>query len=208
MCYIYLYPSIPLYIPLPTTVTTYYKKNMITENDICTAGLKDFYTGASGSINDSKYSGTPPDPVMVELCREFIRTWVAPTSCGKVRNSSYHMKHEVERWAGQYITNGAFILAALREGLQQEPTDGNSPNTWVYIKKKYNPYRNQPRREAMPVGTVNSQNFAEDPTGQNVRSVAQNNTENDPSMSHLHTGDESLTGQNVRSVKNSADLLH
>ena len=32
------------------------------------------------------------------------------------RRSSYALKHSVERWASEYVSNGSFIVAAIREG--------------------------------------------------------------------------------------------
>ncbi len=111
---------------------------MITENEVCTAGLKNYFI-------DSEYYNQPPDPQMVDLCRKFIKEWLTSSPNYKHKNSSYHLKHEVERWANRYISNGSFVLAAVLEGLEQKPTGINSPNTWVSVKKKYNPYHNQPR---------------------------------------------------------------
>jgi hypothetical protein len=115
---------------------------MITENDICTAGLKNYYT-------NTNYYNEWPDLEMVKLCRQFIKEWLSPAPNCKRKISSYHLKHEVERWSGSYITNGAFILAAVLEGLHQEPTSLNSPNTWLCVKKNYNPYREQPRLDGV-----------------------------------------------------------
>lgn len=42
--------------------------------------------------------------------------------------TSYGMKHSAERWAGQYISNGALIVAALREGFDVKPVDDDHPN--------------------------------------------------------------------------------
>ncbi len=118
---------------------------MLTENDICLSGLKNYYTGENGSINDARFANTPPPPEMVELCREFIREKMeAKHLRGRY---SYHLKHEVERWCGKYIANGAFIMAALLEGIIQEPTGICSPNTWIFARKKYRG-QVEPRGEA------------------------------------------------------------
>lgn len=108
---------------------------MITENKICAYGLKDYFTGEPGTINDRCLVDSSTSPLMVKICRAFIRSMMIPAA--KPVNSSYHLKHEVERWAGTYISNGAFIMAALLEGIMQEPTGPLSPNTWVYARKKY-----------------------------------------------------------------------
>jgi hypothetical protein len=113
---------------------------MITKDDICTAGLKMYF-------KDHEFHDQPPDSDMVILCRRFIREWLTPAPNCKRPISSYGLKHEVERWAGTYISNGAFIFAALLEGLKQEPTSRFTPNTWVYVKMKYNSYHEQPKLE-------------------------------------------------------------
>ena len=50
--------------------------------------------------------------------------------------SSYGFKHDAEKWASTYIPNGAFILAALEEGLLIQPDGGL--NAYFNISKKVN----------------------------------------------------------------------
>ena len=56
----------------------------------------------------------PPDPLEVAICREFLRLCVKTKT---PRRGSYGLKHEIENWAGEYVSNGACIAAAILEGL-------------------------------------------------------------------------------------------
>jgi hypothetical protein len=50
------------------------------------------------------------------------------------RRSSYELKHVMERLTGQYVTNGAFIAAALLLGIPVR-RDPDSPNPFVGIAR-------------------------------------------------------------------------
>jgi hypothetical protein len=47
---------------------------------------------------------------------------------------SYGLKHDVENDCGRYISNGAFIMAALMRGYPMRRNDG--PNAWFAMSKK------------------------------------------------------------------------
>ena len=70
----------------------------------------------------------------VALCREWIQAFCRPSKDVTTNRSSYGYKHDVERWvrsksgASHYISNGAFILAALAEGFRCAPTEPGSAN--------------------------------------------------------------------------------
>ena len=72
----------------------------------------------------------------VDLCRWFISELGAP-KLKRIRrgNSSYGWKHAVERWLratksrAAYVSNGAFIQAALDLGFEISVSD-QSPNAW------------------------------------------------------------------------------
>jgi len=42
----------------------------------------------------------------------------------RLGRSSYALKHAAERWAGEYVSNGAFILAALELDVVTRPCRG------------------------------------------------------------------------------------
>ena len=50
--------------------------------------------------------------------------------------NSYGYKHQVERWCGEYIPNGAFIAAALGMGLAWKRGHRGSPNAVFSISSK------------------------------------------------------------------------
>ena len=72
---------------------------------ICTNGLV-----AAGADD------TPPLPAQVEVCRQWLSLFARPRKTINVRRSSYGLKHAVEAWASGYVSNGAFIAAAVAEG--------------------------------------------------------------------------------------------
>jgi hypothetical protein len=94
-----------------------------------------------------------PDPEQVDVCRAWLRAHCEPRKTINTRRSSYGLKHDVEhstsvpdvthlqtdqwgrQWAGsyRYVTNGAFIAAALLEGYRMVPTGLGSPNAWFNI---------------------------------------------------------------------------
>lgn len=68
-----------------------------------------------------------PNEAQVAFCIEWLRIYTSPReSFNKI--SSYGFKHIVERWAGNYIANGAFILAAFNEGYKTIPATMSNCN--------------------------------------------------------------------------------
>lgn len=80
---------------------------------------------ANGLTPDSR--ATPIDATQVATCRRWIRWFARPRKSFDLRTSSYGLKHQVESWAGRYVTNGAFIAAALAEGYRVKQIHGG-PN--------------------------------------------------------------------------------
>ena len=62
------------------------------------------------------FDKSPIDEQQVALCREWITRFTVPTANLNRTTDSYNLKHDVERWAKKYISTGAFIIAAIREG--------------------------------------------------------------------------------------------
>lgn len=100
---------------------------MIKVNDVCSAGIK------SSHLKDN----SPVDAEEVNYCREYIKEFLKVDKRGG--HSSYHFKHMVESHYNTYISNGAFIVAAIQEGCRIERFSLNSPNVRVYMahKKRY-----------------------------------------------------------------------
>jgi hypothetical protein len=69
----------------------------------------------------------PPDEGEVSLCRQWLERFAKPR---KTVNpvSSYFLKHCVEAYFGEYVSNGAFIEAVRRLGWEIVPLGWYSPN--------------------------------------------------------------------------------
>jgi hypothetical protein len=52
------------------------------------------------------------------------------------KRSSYGLKHDAERAAGDYVANGMMIAAALAMGFSAERTHAGSPNAYFNISSK------------------------------------------------------------------------
>jgi hypothetical protein len=95
------------------------------------------YITASGL---SGKQGEEPDPEQVEICKRWLQEFARPGSRWHI-HSSYGLKHIVERWAGEYVSNGAFILAALELGYSSRPYSRKSPNVAFKMVIKGRPAR-------------------------------------------------------------------
>ena len=83
-------------------------KTVITENDVCSGGVKDYYLREDKTIINISANEDE-----VNLCRDFMRVFMRPDKKGI---GSYRLKHIIEKHFNKYISNGAAIVAALREG--------------------------------------------------------------------------------------------
>lgn len=68
-----------------------------------------------------------PDPEQVAVCKAWLTAYAKPKK-GWGARTSYGLKHVVERWAGAYVTNGAFIEAAAALGYDYRRASPGSPN--------------------------------------------------------------------------------
>jgi len=75
---------------------------------------------------------TPVDKNQVERAMKFLRERTVPHD--RRREHSYALKHVAERYAGDYVSNGAFIEAALRLGYKVVPIDWFDINAYVYLR--------------------------------------------------------------------------
>ena len=78
----------------------------------------------------------PIDREQVEICKKWIKKFLKPTKTIKDDPTSYHYKHMVEEWSGQYISNGAFILAMLELGYNFRKSGPNAVFNAVLAKKE------------------------------------------------------------------------
>lgn len=77
----------------------------------------------------------PIDPEEFETCVDWLARCTLRKTVNLELGTSYGLKHQVERWAGRYVTNGAFIAAVifLRIPFKCHP---ESPNIKVAISSK------------------------------------------------------------------------
>jgi len=101
--------------------------------------MGDGYFISANGIVYTKSGFEPPSSVEVGLCREWITLFGYPRATFNRKIGSYWLKHAVEHWAGEYVSNGAFIKAALDLGYRVSPIS-DSPNAYFNItlpKDKY-----------------------------------------------------------------------
>lgn len=77
--------------------------------------------------------GYPPNQLQVDLCRDWLRAFGEKTKTIRPGWHSYGLKHVVERWQGTYISNGAFIAAALLEDYEIVPNGYGSLNAYFNL---------------------------------------------------------------------------
>jgi hypothetical protein len=63
----------------------------------------------------------------IRMVQVLIRRYFAETKTTQPLGS-YGLKHLAERLLGAYVSNGAFILAAILEGVRVSPNGGRDPN--------------------------------------------------------------------------------
>ena len=103
------------------------------------------YVNGNG-VSDTKDAANPPNPEEVKMAREFIEQCCVELKNIKVKgaSSSYGWKHSAEGWfrdgnvgaaylpkgANAYISNGAFIAAAIALGYKTKRQSPKSPNVY------------------------------------------------------------------------------
>lgn len=83
--------------------------------------------------------GPEVDSEQVKTCEEWIKNNARKRETMNKDRTSYGLKHDVERDTGKYVTNGAFIQAAINLGYKAKPLANNSPNAEFnmgFAKKK------------------------------------------------------------------------
>lgn len=87
---------------------------------------------SSGVRRRGEESGNPPDERQVEVCRRFL------SRCERTKHPhlhSYGLKHVVEGWADEYVSNGALIEAARREHIAFAVARSGDPNAMLCLSK-------------------------------------------------------------------------
>lgn len=75
------------------------------------------------------FEAKPPEEDQVLLCMEWLRRFAKPRKTVNYARSSYGLKHCVEDWCGEYVSNGAFIEAARRLGFEVITRSSDGLNT-------------------------------------------------------------------------------
>jgi hypothetical protein len=89
---------------------------------------------------------TEDDQKMIDHCKQWIRQFVGPRKTVNSKgSSSYGLKHTVEQWAGTYILNGAFIVAAVEEGYEYKRS---GPNAYFNMSFKSASQKESPIKRA------------------------------------------------------------
>lgn len=79
----------------------------------------DVILAANGFVSKFEYDPKvhkKPNKEQIELCAGWIRKFGKKQKNANFDYSSYGLKHKVEKWCGIYVTNGAFIKAAIDLG--------------------------------------------------------------------------------------------
>ncbi|MGC3997485.1 MAG: hypothetical protein QM767_08310 [Anaeromyxobacter sp.] len=83
---------------------------------------------ACGFLDGQRKQSSPPPRKEVEFCKAYIETCLNRTRGIRCTRTSYGYKHDVEHWvedrgSHEYISNGAFIQAALELGIETRPCE-------------------------------------------------------------------------------------
>lgn len=92
----------------------------------CSHGANTYLGKGEPKFEDSYLDG-------VVISREWLKHFERTKSPTKT-HGSYGCKHFAEKWAGQYVCNGALIAAAAGLGIKQRIDSAFSPNTLLAIK--------------------------------------------------------------------------
>lgn len=71
-----------------------------------------------------------------DLCKQWIHRFCEATKGISQRFSSYNLKHFVEHWCREYISNESFIAACEDLGIRMKPTDESGRNCYFALKVK------------------------------------------------------------------------
>ena len=79
----------------------------------------------------------------IELCEQWIKKFMIPTQTLIKKSSSYNLKKKVEGYYERYISNGAFIRAAINCGYKIGVTNINA---WFNMnQKRWKEYQKEQR---------------------------------------------------------------
>ena len=90
------------------------------------------YLTAEGIVDTP---GPLPDDKQVEMARTWLKEKAIRIASLNRASTSYGWKHVAERYAKSYISNGAFIHAAMLEGFKIKHIE-DSQNAYLNISKR------------------------------------------------------------------------
>ncbi|MEN6574952.1 MAG: hypothetical protein ABFD90_01320 [Phycisphaerales bacterium] len=85
-------------------------------------------------------------PVRAEvcLCKAWILEWIDKRKTINLKYTSYYLKHAVEAFSSTYVSNGAFIQAAMESGFNVKPVEVNSVNAYFNMSfKRFEKHRDE-----------------------------------------------------------------
>jgi len=94
------------------------------------------HQGAPGDTRD--FMAQRKEMLSEQSCLQFCIAGAWLNQCGRIVDvnrsaSSYALKHEAERWAGRYVSNGMLIAAAVHLGYSVRQCRPGSPNVYLNI---------------------------------------------------------------------------
>ncbi len=104
-----------------------------------------------GFIDPDQYPDQPelhteiPARDQIDSAKLWLSEYVEPATTFALQRTSYGYKHTVERWAERYISNGAFITAAIELGYRWRRVM-NGPNAIFALRMKVNDKRKRERQ--------------------------------------------------------------
>ena len=98
--------------------------------------LREFIYVTENGVSDSP--DTLPDRHQIEHCEAWLREYAQPQQAINYSVFSYYLKHVVEKCQREYISNGAFIRAAMNLGYRVETISG-SPNCYFNMEFRKRP---------------------------------------------------------------------
>jgi len=94
------------------------------------------YNGIERNQKNSRYKGQRVDLfqnlIEIEKCMDWLDRFYVPSSRTKDKTNSYVLKHYVEKYYREYISNGAFVTAIMMKGYDYK-TLNNNPNVFIKL---------------------------------------------------------------------------
>ena len=119
-----------------TTLAEEMRKVLKIEPDLTPNGMK-----SDRRTLGYDYDGKPDEMLDEDVLTQFdlCKRWLANVARIKsfnAKHTSYGYKHMVERWAGRYVCNGAFIAAAIALNIPIRRSHPRSPNVFLPLSEK------------------------------------------------------------------------